>query len=604
MKKLLIGLTVLFSFVFISNVNAQIISETYTIKEDILNSELYFNDYGTYYNGHTTNYDLLIASGKLKSFHEEAMKRGYKYYFYTSSSIFMWNDEDIKIVMSLQTLNTNNGYTLEYRLVNPNNSNYVFYWLHHWINDNKMEGLYEDSERFHLNVGIEFNTKDYNQYGLSKYHFPGFNTNADIYYYPSIANSTPYNSKLVFYSSISINGKTYNDGDVIYSQKKEPKIKYKTGFTSSEAYNVLGKVSTNFKFIDNDFITEYKNYKFKLQFGSNDFTEENIPVFSHFKLYGRYNKTDTWNSMDQYFNNNYVSLDVLDTTYDYSEGMLADASITLQLNFNYSEEDFNILYNEFKIEFYFDNTQNGYIYCYDNLTASEWEDTPKFLEDYIYYYFPSNYKYAYIVNKDSELNEGKIYYPTNSTHNSLVKLQGQYYNYTLKNYGVPLFNKIYDQDDYYSYIDFLFDNKSYILALNRIQGDYLYKSYYNPNFLGQWNTNYNPFWIINYVSVSEDTYFYAPIGYNVYFSDGSDITEIVLPNGNISIDNNNINNNYEVSVSKNDIFGIIKDMHINNNVLTYFTNVYNTIRSSKLGTYVFTIIGFSILLLILKAAKR
>lgn len=517
MKKLLIGLTVLFSFVFISNVNAEIISETYTIKEDILNSELYFNDYGTYYNGHTTDYDLLIASGKLKSFHEEAMKRGYKYYFYTSSSIFMWNDEDIKIVMSLQTLDTNNGYTLEYRLVNPNNSNYVFYWLHHWINDNKMGGLYEDSERFHLNVGIEFNTKDYNQYGLSKYHFPGFNTNADIYYYPSIANSTPYNSKLVFYSSISINGKTYNDGDVIYSQKKEPEI-----YQYNEEID-----TTNLSYIRVDFDTTgatYEDYHFSIL--------ENVSS----KL------------KEAYFEKSYDWGICIDENTCYDNYVHRDA-INYTSNFNmYSVS------SPFKVE----DSEHGFY------------DETQELDYYYTYYDVSNINDLVTLNIDSTV-------PFSVSFGQLEDYTDTFTKINLKNYaGIVLYpiSSLYN-GDYNFYLDNADVDVHHYYNSDLVN---IYKnvtaSIYYINSMEYYDRN--RFYLIENNKINDDSY----ISFNTsYFSyqlveNSYDDIVIVNPNTNNSENINSIDDSNLLFNSRNEYNNISTFIDEINETLQYVHNVF------------------------------
>lgn len=412
----------------------------------------------------------------------------------------------------------------------------------------------------------------------------------------------------VTYSINSMLPITIEDG---YHSLKDtkPKLTYKTGFTSSEAYSVLGKVSVDYSLVDN--VDIYKNnwQQVKLQFGANDFKKGNIPVFSHFKLYGRYNSSDTWKSADDYIDKGYIDIQIVDTTYDYSEGMLADASITLQVNYNFTDENEGnieeLLYHYYKLEFYLDNTQNGFIYCYDNLNNSKWEDTAKFLEDYIYYYFPTNYRYAFITS-ENQGNKGKIYFPTNSVNNDLIKLQGQYYNLSNKTFGHPIVASKYDQDDYYSYFDFAFDDTVSILALNRILGGKSYQDWYNPDAITNWLALIN----INKIYFEENSYFYAPIGYNVYFTNDTNI-KVITSQGEITIDIDNSKNDYESKVddstnqiNNNSFFSMFYEAFnfFVNPIKVIFACITNFFEVLPIGIqYMFCVsFGFVILLIIYK----
>lgn len=484
-----------------------------------------------------------------------------KYYFVNpgDSSIFYY--DRIFINMSYENINQGwievtyaSGLNQIWYNIQSNYSSYTYYQFNgSTSNPNSSTSGWFASNTLFLTYNTKNNIIDSNNYQLN--YFYETNMKGQLKYKKGAFGGT---------SDIIIDDVTYSINDTLpitlengyHSLRSygpvEPELQYKTGFTSSESYSVLGKISNNFSISDNKFILDFKNYKFKLQFGSNDFTEENIPVFSHYKIFGLNRGTNTWEKLDKYFDNNFFKLDIIETTYDYSENMLADASITMQLNFNSSDEEietFNTLYSKIKLEFYLENTQNGYIYCYDNLSSSNWEDTPKFLEDYIYYYFPSNYKYAFI-SSNNNINEGKIYFPTNSINNELVKLQGQYYNLEKHNFSFPIVTNLYLNDDYYSYFDFYFNDTENILLLNRAVGSYIYESWYNTTFLEHWNESL----FLDYISISEDTYFYVPIGYNVYFTNNTNIT-INTSNGNINIDIENSKNDYENNIYNDNITG-------------------------------------------------
>ena len=86
--------------------------------------------------------------------------------------------------------------------------------------------------------------------------------------------------------------------------------------------------------------------------------------------------------------------------------------------------------------------------------------------------------------------------------------------------------------------------------MNRAVGSYIYESWYNTTFLEHWNESL----FLDYISISEDTYFYVPIGYNVYFTNNTNIT-INTSNGNINIDIENSKNDYENNIYNDNITG-------------------------------------------------
>lgn len=361
------------------------------------------------------------------------------------------------------------------------------------------------------------------------------------------------------YDTFFANGIGYKNGDFVFNTMTglnsielaptEPKLQYKTGFTSSEAYSVLGKVSVEFLETDTN-IYKYKKSQFKLQFGSNDFSKENIPIFSHYKVYGKRN--DTWTELseedlkmpyDQDINGNIIyddrNLITVDTTYDYSEGMLADASITLEINYDYlvDLDTTNPIWTDWKIEFYFDNTNNGYIYVYDTLAESTWNDTAKIFNDYLFYYFPPGYRYAFISSEETS-SIGRIYFPSNHYVSQLVRLKGFYYHYSINWIADELVRNISEEDTYYSYFDFNFSySDKRCVALSRKLGS-LYTGYYDPNFLSNYLKPFPDEWLI---FNSEISYFYAPIGMKVTFSkEMLDDIIIYTPDGTIKNDSSTI----------------------------------------------------------------
>lgn len=421
--------------------------------------------------------------------------------------------------------------------------------------------------------------KSYNQDGFMGYKWYLYFSNRPVY----ITAGTTDKQYLNFMSSVN-----------------KPQLNYKNSFISNEDYDKLGKVSIEFSENDEN-ISKYNYAQFKLQYGSNDFKQENIPIFSHYKVFGKANSNTNWEEVDPKsisYNDEKMNLQVIDTSYDYVEGSLADSTVTVQMDFMKS---LNSLYEIWKIEFYFDNTQNGYFYVADTLINSKWTDTSKFLENYIYYEFPNDKMYAFI-SSENEKNSGKIYFPTNSIANEEVKINFKYFNLKNKLYDNPLSTIIYEKDDYYSYINFNFNNKESILAVNRRKGSHVVKTYGTDilNFYKSW------FGLNKKIIPNEITYFYVPIGFNVYFSNGKDITQVKTSEGYVDINNSENTDYFNSSNDIDSISDLFKYISFekNNKLISLINEMYNKFRNSSIGGYIYLILITSIIILVIKAMKR
>ena len=583
MKKLLISLTILFSlFICVNSVSAYTTATYHSTSDDwvYINTLNMTQEEISVYSEKYVSYDTSATETAIKrilaarDYYNTYYSDKYSYYIITANMaqsspwiyLFVFNEFPYS------------SYYLEAPYV-VNGTGYLNYNSIHFRFDNSDTSLYKlfytsngtkFSERpsYENNVLILNNSSSSSLKYLSNYYETNYSF--DVRLNPDKGTGTAYYD--VFY----YDDKVYQNGDILFNtleknnmnivKENKPTLKYKTGFVSSEAYNVLGKVSVEFSETDTN-IYKYKKSQFKLQFGSNDFSKEYIPVFSHYKVFGK--RSGTWTELSEEQlkfpygedeNGNVIYDDrrlvTIDTTYDYSEGMLADASITFEINYSnlVDTSTTDPIYTDWKIEFYFDNTDNSYIYVYDTLDSSTWTDTAKFLEDYIYYYFPSNYKYAFIVNETENNCKGRIYFPTNFIKNDLVKLQGQYYSLNEKKFGKPIITSIYENDNFYSYFDFNFNDDNYILSLNRILGGKNYSNYYNQDtitgileaFLMMWDKNIA---ITSTFYNTENAYFYVPIGYKVYFTNNSNIN-VITSNGSITIDIDNSKNEYESRVDE------------------------------------------------------
>ena len=587
LKKVIPIFMFIFSMFLIGN------SKTYALTNKTLNyDDVYLNDYFNKLS-EKNEYDY----NSLNQFYKQAIdfvNTGEYLQYGKYYAIVFTDDETVEVYMSNDEKMFKFSYWENnffwYAFVSTNSKLYLNKYK--WSGNSKYEfAVNQRKGSFLKNINLETNT------------FPKYNpiiiTNLNkIYQANEFINTT--------------NQTTYNPGDVVFNidngiislnsnfVKKEPQLNYKNSFISNEDYDKLGKVSIEFNEND-ETISKYNYAKFKLQYGSNDFKQENIPIFSHYKVFGKTNANTNWEEVDPKsisYNDEKMDIKVIDTSYDYVEGSLADSTITVQMDFMKS---LNSLYEIWKIEFYFDNTQNGYFYVADTLKNSEWSDTSKFLENYIYYEFPNDKMYAFI-SSENENNSGKIYFPTNSIENGEVKINFKYFDRKSNTYDSPIPTIIYDNDDYYSYIDFKFNNKEKILSVNRNKGSHIVKTYGTDilNFCKSW------FGLNKKIIPNEITYFYVPIGYKVYFSNGKDVTQVITSEGYVDIDNSTTTDYFNSSNVSDSISDLLKNISLekNNKLISLINDLYNKFRESQIGGYVYMIIITSIIILVIKAIKR
>lgn len=364
-------------------------------------------------------------------------------------------------------------------------------------------------------------------------------------YTTSLTNKTSvpgYYAIQVDYSNYDI----YDDsGNLVYTPNPHPALKYKMAFNSGESAEDMKKVVVTFNTSDSKIIDG--EIRFKLHYGSNDYSDTNIPVFSHYKIYGKERSVDpNWKEIP---NGQQITLadgrviehkiTDIESTYDYISGVLADASYTVQFNIPSLIQ----VYEEYMIEFYFDNTNNYFLNLFDSLEKSTWKEVPSYLADYVFYYFPPQYRYAFI-SSDQEENSGKIYFPMNHYENPSVRMRAFLYDYTTNYVTDRSFDpQLFDKDDYFYYFDFSFKySEKRCLALTRKKSKKYY-SYYDQDFL---NNYFKLFPDTKLITDSEMSYFYVPYGYSVSFGETTGRVNINTPDGWISPDVGGIidNNDY------------------------------------------------------------
>lgn len=376
-----------------------------------------------------------------------------------------------------------------------------------------------------------------------------------------------------YYAPLKINNKLLKIGDnfIPYANKDDIPLNYKMSFNSGESAEDMKKVVVTFNQSEN--VITNGNIKFRLQFGSNDYKDTNIPIFSHYKIYGRkiMNQSE-WEEVPEIitdvddptiiFEHKMVNIK---STYDYVPNKLADASI--EMNFIIPSKI--CIYQEFMIEFYFDNTDNYFINLFDSLEVSTWSEVPSFLADHIFYYFPPNYRYAFI-SSDKKENEGTVYFPTNHYNNPAVRMRAYLYDYGTNFVTTKTFEaQTFDQDDYYSFFEFKFnyiDRNCLVLTRKR---SHKYYSYYDSDFL---NNYLKLFPDEEIITNSEMSYFYAPVGYSVSFGETDGKVDINTPDGWID-------NNMGGIIDNND-YTELEGYDTLDNIFSSLTSFVNTIKNN------------------------
>ena len=364
----------------------------------------------------------------------------------------------------------------------------------------------------------------------------------------------------------------YDDsGNLIYTPNPHPQLKYKMAFNSGESAEDMKKVVVTFNSSDSKISNG--EIRFKLQYGSNDYSDTNIPVFSHYKIYGKERSVDpNWKEIP---NGEQITLSDgriiehkitdVEATYDYVPGILADASYTVQFNI----PKLITVYEEYMIEFYFDNTNNYFLNLFDSLEESTWKEVPSYLADYVFYYFPPQYRYAFISSDQAE-SSGKIYFPMNHYDNPSVRMRAFLYDYTTNYVTDRSFEpQLFDKDDYFYYFDFSFKySEKRCLVLTRKKSKKYY-SYYDPDFL---NNYFKLFPDTNLITDSEMSYFYVPYGYSISFGETTGRVNINTPDGWISPDVGGI-------IDNND-YTELEDYSSLDSAFTSLTKFVNSIQST------------------------
>lgn len=358
----------------------------------------------------------------------------------------------------------------------------------------------------------------------------------------------------------------YDENTIIFEKKISlNNLKLKNSFNSGTNAYGMSKIIWNIN-ASTDVSAKDGIINFKLQYGANDFTNKNIPIFSHYKIYGMNSYESGWTDIT---NDERFYFD--DFIYEYYtlEGVATETILTNTLHI---PSDMCI-YENIKVEFYFDNTNNFYMYVFDDLDDSSWEDMQYYFENYMYYEFPSDKKYAFISHASNSNNTGKVFVPYNHIINTNALFGAYIYDLNEKRVLRKLVEREFEEHDYYYYydFDFSFDNNE-VLLLQRKTG------------------------------TNEKIGFYLPSDYIVEFANESENITILTPNGYIDIDGGKVENVF--SNDKN-LFGIFKGFNSNkDDIKKLFNDIWNSITTSIIYEYILILIVGTLIVVIIKGANR
>lgn len=384
-------------------------------------------------------------------------------------------------------------------------------------------------------------------------------------------------SKIVSYGSTPFTGYYISNSDVIYRSKQKD---YKTFNDFVFSKSISSFTNGNGVYLNSNTNTINKPiYYYSNVNIYNEYTSQNIES-SKPKSYNVTFHLNGGNVLDK----NIVNDNIVGNKYeDYTTTIQSDKIYEYITNMEFKKDgmDFKGLYYDEKLTLKFNLDQ------YSEITGDRdfylkfiYKDVEDFLKNTTFntYTFNTDYEYA-IISLNSKTNKD-IYLGLNYIDYSL-----EIYKY-LKNDNEYKQNSVKCLIPYYSK-----DNKYYYWLESPLDNDYevlvLPKEKFKDN-------NYE-FLLSN----------------NAYVSYTNDLTKVIIKNDDGQDIETNLESSYNYSQdallnNENDIIEIFKKLaeNKNNNVFSYFNQIWNYIKRSKLYTYLLTLIIGSLIILIIHVAKR
>lgn len=332
---------------------------------------------------------------------------------------------------------------------------------------------------------------------------------------------------------------TTNSTFITYKEFYEPTLNLKNSFNSGTNGSNLGTVFWNINAGTDSKATDGV-IRFRIQYGSNDFTASNVPVLDSYTLYGL-NELGEWIEITD--EEHYI--DDLKVTTDSSETVVES---TLHIPSD------RCIYEKMYVKFNFSNTGNYYMYVYDDLDDSSWDMQEIYLNGYRRYMFPKDKKYAFITSSSSDSLKGNVYVPSNHIINPDILFSAYVYDYVQNDTLEKLSSLKFETDDYYSYFSFdLSFSNHQVLMLQRKKSE-------------------------------ENVYFYVPDSYIVKFFSSDEQSQIVTPDGPVDIFVDDIKNPYDVDKDYGLIQPLIDLFFSKFPIVNQIGEIIDSIRSSANNT--------------------
>lgn len=572
LKKLLIGLTVLFSFLFASNVNAysSYTPKSYTNNDFIILNTLALNkeEIYSYANsmpmGNLKSDFISNSIIKLRDYYETNFSNTFDFYIITfrfsSDGLYYSKDGAYLVLFNEDDLTSDINYlSNEYAYSSVTNiyfgqlKNITYIYKTRDANTiSKLSDNYGYARWIAGSTGSSQNT----QIKMSKYYETNYNFNI----YLNTENSIYTYSKLIY------NDITYNPGDFLFNTlesnnlnniKPQAPTEPELDISVIEKTDYLENIKINFNIWD----TEKYIYQYKLTGMEvwEDITENDFEYIS--------------------YSNNTIYIQMIDKTTNES---ILNATYTFS---NITETIPDITFNE-SIPNSCKILKNGtnYIVC------------KEIKANFNNYYGINNYLWSYSDDRENwtQIYNDKFIDLISENKAIYFKLYDRYTNETLKymTYNITGIELI--PSDLGQYITFngKYENNNYKLDIIFYNYDNeLYNYYYSTD--GENWTQLSLAEMSNYASI------YSKYKSFNFYKDMTVYVKIEDKNANY------INSaTYQIKIPSIELFDALNNLKVDNKILNYFTNIYNQIRTSDLGNYIFMLIVTSIILLIIKSARR
>lgn len=536
---------------------------------------------------------------------------------------YSMSDEEIRELVSLYESNT------AYQTTNITSSTVEEYLeKKNWIDNNKSNlGNYFLSN-YYLNYNINFN--NFKAYINSTFESSTDKSNYPLGYYGNIRLHLSFGVNTYYYD--------WKSSSKTFTRHSYPQ----TSDTSLSSYNLLSKTILNAIYVyfyecnfESNFIIDSTpsrlnnagssyndgfNYKDKILYPGDIIEETTLTGFNFIDLGPKEPELDiSLIEKTDYSESIKINFNIWDTEkyiYQYKlTGMEVWEDIT-ENDFEYISYSNNTIYIQM-----IDKTTNESIlnatYTFSNITETipditfneSIPNSCKILKNgtnYIVckeikanfnnYYGINNYLWSYSADSENwtQIYNDKFIDIISENKAIYFKLYDRYTNETLKymTYNITGIELI--PSDLGQYITFngKYENNNYKL-------DIIFYNYNNELYNYYYSTDGENWIQLSLAEMSNYTSIYSKYKSFNFYKDMTVYVKIEDKEANY------INSaTYQIKIPNVGLFDTINNFKVDNKILNYFTNIYNQIRTSDLGNYIFMLIVTSIILLIIKSARR